>query len=194
MCTASSPEPVAPNHLDLALSSPHPEMARKLISSKHAKGFCLIIIRPLRGWSVLLRSNVTEIRQYGNRYRLAGSSTGFTLLADLFQQGFVGCQLLCTGLDHTQACTGSCRLPGLQSPFRRLLGLRAETQHRLSSRHYQVDVGQNLGIQQRPVVGACRIIDIIALAQGIQTVLLSRVQFPGPSPACRSRYSSCQYR
>lgn len=70
MCTASAPEPVAPNHLDLALSSPQPEMARKLISSKHAKGFSLIIICPLRGWSELLRSNVTEISQYGNRYRL----------------------------------------------------------------------------------------------------------------------------
>lgn len=66
MCMASGPEPVAPNHFDL-LSLPHPEMARKLISSKHAKGFCLIIVRPLKGWSELLQGNVTEIRQYGNR-------------------------------------------------------------------------------------------------------------------------------
>ena len=49
MCMASAPEPVAPIHFDAAVSSPHPEMARKLISSKHAKGFCLIIICPLRG-------------------------------------------------------------------------------------------------------------------------------------------------
>lgn len=110
MCMASAPEPVAPIHFDLG-SSPHPEMARKLISSKHAKGFCLIIICPLRGWSELLQSNVTEIRQYGNRYRHAGSvagltrprTAGFALLADLFQEGFVFCQLFCAGFDHTQA-------------------------------------------------------------------------------------------
>ena len=111
MCTASGPEPVAPNHFDLASFSPHPEMARKLISSKHAKGFCLIIVCPLRGWSELLHSNVTEIRQYGNRYRSAGSAAGptrpgtagFALLADLFKEGFVCRQLLRAGLDHAQA-------------------------------------------------------------------------------------------
>lgn len=103
MCMASAPEPVAPIHFDLGSLSPHPEMARKLISSKHAKGFCLIIICPLRGWSELLQSNVTEIRQYGNRYRSAGSLAGFALLADLFQEGFVCRQLLGTSFDHAQA-------------------------------------------------------------------------------------------
>src|SRR5690606_2489259 len=58
-------------------------------------------------------------------------------------------------------------------------GARVLEQRGLPAGHGQVHVGQDLGVEQRPVVGALGVVHAVAPAQRIEVALLPRVQTPG---------------
>ncbi len=57
-------------------------------------------------------------------------------------------------------------------------GLQQRQAH-LAAGHREVHLGQNLGVQQGAVQVAARVIDFVALTQGVEVVSLSRVHRPG---------------
>src|SRR5579863_1683887 len=54
-----------------------------------------------------------------------------------------------------------------------------KSQGYLTTRHRQIDVRQDLGIEERPVQAAAGVVDVVALAKGIKAVFL-----PGMQTAC----------
>ena len=49
----------------------------------------------------------------------------------------------------------------------------------LAAGHRQIDLGQNLGVEQGAMQRTVRVVDAVAIAQGVEVVLLARVQILG---------------
>src|SRR6185369_11942516 len=94
-------------------------------------------------------------------------------LVDLGELFRVFRQLFRAGSNHDQfqlADGDSRRRRGLRRRF------DVDDQAVLSARHCEESLGQQIGVEQRAMQRACRIVDLVALAQRIQTVSLSRIQ------------------
>ena len=66
-----------------------------------------------------------------------------------------------------------------------------QAQGRLTAGHGQEYIGQDLRVQQRTVQGPGRVVDTVALAQGVQAVALAWVAGPGKNQRIGNRAQGC---
>ena len=88
----------------------------------------------------------------------------------------MGLEFRCGGMYHGQGPTvGGEAADGMAMALLALIALAPEGQFDLAAGHGEIDLGENLRIQHGAVQVATGVIDLVALAEGIEGVTLSRM-------------------
>ncbi len=129
-----------------------------------------------------LRNAVARRSYRATPTRMAAPTDPPEAMAGLFVDGvqarLVGGDLGVAGQQHLQRRPLGRQLQALLE-VARLGRLETEPQVALAAGHGQVDVGQDLGVEQRAVQAAAAVVHFVALAQGVEAVALARVQVAG---------------